>query len=144
MRSAAQKFVGEHDFRNFCKVLLYAILVMLVVVNVIVVVLCVRWMSMLVSLTSEGGFSPSRWIAWVMTSKNQNPLKSDQFMTNVFCGSSPYQMCVMTVSGQAFLWHQVRCMTAILLLISQGLEQPEVCQSAPVVGDNGETVSSYV
>ncbi|XP_062510380.1 tRNA pseudouridine(38/39) synthase-like isoform X2 [Corticium candelabrum] len=72
MRLASQKFVGEHDFRNFCKVV--------------------------VLLTSEEGFS--------------------RF--------SPYQMCVMTVSGQAFLWHQVRCMASVLLLIGQTLEHPEV------------------
>ncbi|KAL3233621.1 tRNA pseudouridine(38/39) synthase [Nakaseomyces bracarensis] len=28
--------------------------------------------------------------------------------------------------GSAFLWHQVRCMTAILFLIGQGLEEPEL------------------
>lgn len=28
--------------------------------------------------------------------------------------------------GSAFLWHQVRCMTAILFLVGQGLEEPSV------------------
>ena len=32
----------------------------------------------------------------------------------------------MTIKGSAFLWHQVRCMVAILFLIGQGLESPFV------------------
>ena len=35
-------------------------------------------------------------------------------------------MCVITVCGMAFLWHQVRCMTSILMLIGQHLEEPQV------------------
>ena len=31
-----------------------------------------------------------------------------------------------TVSGQAFLWHQVRCMMAVAFLVGLGLEEPEV------------------
>jgi tRNA pseudouridine38/39 synthase len=45
------------------------------------------------------------------------------------------------ISGTAFLWHQVRCMVAILFLVGQGLEKPslvkelldiEKCPSKPV------------
>ena len=43
-----------------------------------------------------------------------------------FRPSSPYQMYEMTISGQAFLWHQVRCMAGILFLIGNNLEKPEV------------------
>jgi hypothetical protein len=32
----------------------------------------------------------------------------------------------MTIKGSAFLWHQVRCMVAVLFLIGQGLESPFV------------------
>jgi tRNA pseudouridine38/39 synthase len=35
-------------------------------------------------------------------------------------------MYAMTIKGTAFLWHQVRCMAAILFLIGQRLEKPEV------------------
>lgn len=31
---------------------------------------------------------------------------------------------VLEIIGSAFLWHQVRCITAIVLLIGQGLEEP--------------------
>lgn len=40
--------------------------------------------------------------------------------------STPYQMCVATVVGLAFLMHQVRCMMGLLFLVGNGLEQPSV------------------
>ena len=40
--------------------------------------------------------------------------------------STPYQMCVATVVGLAFLMHQVRCMMSLLFLVGSGLEQPSV------------------
>ena len=39
---------------------------------------------------------------------------------------SPYQMYEMTITGKAFLMHQVRCMAAVLFLVGNGLEQPSV------------------
>ncbi|XP_061870057.1 tRNA pseudouridine(38/39) synthase isoform X2 [Colius striatus] len=38
----------------------------------------------------------------------------------------PFRLCQFQVTGQAFLYHQVRCMMAVLLLIGQGMESPEV------------------
>ena len=38
--------------------------------------------------------------------------------------------------GSAFLWHQVRCMMAILFLVGQGLEQPNVVESLLAVDTN--------
>ncbi|KAM9940300.1 hypothetical protein OXX80_000220 [Metschnikowia pulcherrima] len=35
---------------------------------------------------------------------------------------------VFDLKGSAFLWHQVRCMVAILFLVGQGLESPSVVQ----------------
>jgi tRNA pseudouridine38/39 synthase len=35
-------------------------------------------------------------------------------------------MCELTLVGQAYLWHQVRCIMGILLLIGQGKEKAEV------------------
>ncbi|KAF2359604.1 Pseudouridine synthase I TruA alpha/beta domain [Trinorchestia longiramus] len=37
-----------------------------------------------------------------------------------------YEMCVATISGKAFLWHQVRAIMAILLLVGLGKEEPTV------------------
>ncbi|XP_023569894.1 fas-binding factor 1-like [Octodon degus] len=38
----------------------------------------------------------------------------------------PFQLCQFEVTGQAFLYHQVCCMMAVLILIGQGMEKPEV------------------
>ena len=42
--------------------------------------------------------------------------------------SSPHDMCEMEITGLAFLWHQVRCMAAVLLLIGLHLEEPSVIE----------------
>ncbi|KAK9914986.1 hypothetical protein WJX75_003356 [Coccomyxa subellipsoidea] len=36
------------------------------------------------------------------------------------------QVYALHVRGTAFLWHQVRCMAAVLLLVGRGLESPDV------------------
>ena len=36
------------------------------------------------------------------------------------------KLYTFTVHGTAFLWHQVRCMAAVLFLVGQGLEEPDV------------------
>jgi hypothetical protein len=36
-------------------------------------------------------------------------------------------MFVMTISGTAFLWHQVRCMVAVLFMVGRGDEDADVC-----------------
>lgn len=41
------------------------------------------------------------------------------------------------VRGTAFLWHQVRCMTAVLFLIGQGLEKPQVDSQGAVLRVQG-------
>ncbi|XP_074619642.1 tRNA pseudouridine(38/39) synthase-like [Acropora palmata] len=87
MNIAAQKLVGKHDFRNFCK---------MDVANGVV--------------TFERdllSFTVSR-------------VRSD----DQSCYG--YDMCEMTICGSAFLWHQVRCMVAVLLMIGQNLENTEV------------------
>jgi tRNA pseudouridine(38-40) synthase len=38
------------------------------------------------------------------------------------------QLFVMTITGQAFLWHQVRCMAAILMLVGSGQEDVSIVQ----------------
>ena len=41
---------------------------------------------------------------------------------------SPYDMCALTISGKAFLWHQIRCIVAVLFRIGAGKETPDVVQ----------------
>ncbi len=42
--------------------------------------------------------------------------------------SGDVRVYCLTIRGTAFLWHQVRCMVAVLLMVGQGLEQPSVVQ----------------
>lgn len=49
--------------------------------------------------------------------RNQNIVRS---------GREGYEMCVATIEGEAFLWHQIRCIMAILLMIGEGKESPGV------------------
>ncbi|XP_015592180.1 tRNA pseudouridine(38/39) synthase isoform X2 [Cephus cinctus] len=37
-----------------------------------------------------------------------------------------YDMCQLIITSQAFLWHQIRCIMGVLLLVGQGNEKPEV------------------
>ncbi|KAI3919912.1 hypothetical protein MKW98_001168 [Papaver atlanticum] len=83
MQKAGMKFVGEHDFRNFCK---------MDAVNVH------HYM--------------------------RNIISFDISSCDERSGDS--QLWAMTIKGSAFLWHQVRCMAAVLFMIGEGLESPSV------------------
>ncbi|KAJ3673354.1 hypothetical protein LUZ60_006728 [Juncus effusus] len=48
----------------------------------------------------------------------------DIFSTNQ--RSSEDELYEMRINGSAFLWHQVRCMVAVLFLIGQNLESPDI------------------
>ncbi len=79
MRDAAQRLVGSHDFRNFCKL----------DVNNGVLTYVRRVISISVEpLSKESSSSPS----------------------------SPYDICVMTLAGNAFLWHQVGTVVSFSLM----------------------------
>ncbi|XP_023334180.1 tRNA pseudouridine(38/39) synthase [Eurytemora carolleeae] len=39
---------------------------------------------------------------------------------------SPYDMCVLTIVGKAYLWHQIRLIVSVLFLIGEGKEDPSV------------------
>lgn len=83
METAGKKLIGEHDFRNFCKM---------------------------------------------------DAVKVHNYRRNVMSFEiSPcdmrfeeHQLYAIKIKGSAFLWHQVRCMVAVLFMIGQGLESPEV------------------
>ncbi|ELW72237.1 tRNA pseudouridine(38/39) synthase isoform X2 [Tupaia chinensis] len=90
MNSAAQKYVGTHDFRNFCKM-----------------------------DVANGVVNFQRTVLSAQVQRvGQSPGEHTQ--------QAPFQLCQFQVTGQAFLYHQVRCMMAVLFLIGQGLERPEV------------------
>ncbi|XP_034227800.1 tRNA pseudouridine(38/39) synthase isoform X4 [Prunus dulcis] len=83
MESAGRKFVGEHDFRNFCK------------------------------MDALNVHNYRRKV----TSFAISPCDV-RFDEN--------QLWAIKIKGSAFLWHQVRCMVAVLFLVGQGHESPDV------------------
>ncbi|RUS72416.1 hypothetical protein EGW08_019821, partial [Elysia chlorotica] len=97
MKDAAQKLVGEHDYRNFCKM-----------------------------DVGNGVVNFTRKI-----------FKTDiTVLDGLSSASHGYSMCELTVIGQAFLWHQIRCIVAVLFLIGQGKEDVEVVDHLLNVDEN--------
>ena len=80
MQQAAVKYVGSHDFRNFCKV------------------------------------DPSKPenMTFVRTILESKIVLLDK------------GIAVFDIKGTAFLWHQVRCLVAILFLVGKELESPDL------------------
>ncbi|KAL6451250.1 DEG1 tRNA pseudouridine(38/39) synthase [Candida maltosa Xu316] len=79
MNTAAEMYVGVHDFRNFCKL--------------------------------DGSKQISNFMREIYTSRILH-LHDDYYCFDL--------------RGSAFLWHQVRCMVAMLFCIGQGLEKPDL------------------
>ncbi|CAG8478530.1 12915_t:CDS:2 [Acaulospora morrowiae] len=90
MRNAANRFLGTHDFRNFCKI-----------------------------DPSKKITNFKRTVTRVGIDKVQSPS-----ITNHHSASKEFYE--FNLHATAFLWHQVRCMVAILFLVGQGLEDPSV------------------
>ncbi|NWW98993.1 PUS3 synthase, partial [Caloenas nicobarica] len=90
MHRAAQRYVGTHDFRNFCK------------------------MDVANGVTN---FQRTVLSAAVTPADADGAEKLPE---------NPFGLWCFEVTGQAFLYHQVRCMVAVLFLIGQGMERPEI------------------
>ncbi|RKP35549.1 pseudouridine synthase, partial [Dimargaris cristalligena] len=106
MREAACKFLGPHDFRYFCKI------------------------------------DPAKEI----TNFERTVLEIDITPVEDPAGGLPHRdlnhlnrlprFYQLDLRGSAFLWHQVRCMVGILLLVGQGLEAPSVVDQLLTVDPN--------
>ncbi|KAL6962576.1 tRNA pseudouridine(38,39) synthase [Sarracenia purpurea var. burkii] len=91
MKNAGKKFIGEHDFRNFCK----------------------------------------------MDAANVRNYTRHITLFEIFACDERFdgdQLWAVKIKGTAFLWHQVRCMVAVLFLIGQGLESPKVIEELLDIG----------
>lgn len=104
MRIAAEKFKGSHDFRNFCKIDPGKQITNFERRIDHVAVEKMPASSLGFEHVDQEGFAP------------------------LFLPKEDRHSCVysFTVWGSAFLWHQVRHMVAILFLIGQGFEAPEL------------------
>ncbi|XP_010543077.1 PREDICTED: tRNA pseudouridine(38/39) synthase isoform X2 [Tarenaya hassleriana] len=87
MDIAGKKFIGEHDFRNFCK------------------------------MDAANVHNYKRRVTFFEVSSCHNSSEGDD------------QLCAFTIRGSAFLWHQIRCMVAVLFMIGQGAESLDVIDS---------------
>lgn len=84
MNRAASYFLGENDFRNFCK---------------------------------------------IDASKQITNFKRKILESKIEPASDNEGFYVFDLKGTAFLWHQVRCMVAVLLTVGQKLEDPEIIKN---------------
>nr|CAG4641791.1 EOG090X083V [Eurycercus lamellatus] len=94
MKIASQSLIGEHDFRNFCK---------MDVGNGVV-----QFHRRIIEIKIEA----------------------------LDGGEDGYSMYRLKLIGQAFLWHQVRCIVAILFLVGQKKEEPSIIQELLDVENN--------
>jgi tRNA pseudouridine38/39 synthase len=47
-----------------------------------------------------------------------------------------HDVCYLHIVGQAFLWHQIRCIVHVLFLIGRGLEEPTIVQNLLNIDQN--------
>lgn len=92
MRIGCKHLLGEHDFRNLCKMDI-----------------------------NNGVVNYKRNIlsADLIQYSTQNDLTDNSL-------NESYSMYCLTIRGSAFLWHQIRCIVALLFLIGQRKEEPQI------------------
>jgi tRNA pseudouridine38/39 synthase len=103
MREAAKLFEGLHDFRNFCKV---------------------------DPGKQINNFERRIFYADIEEVDDSTGalafVNGEDFHASSITASGSPKIYTFTLHGSAFLWHQVRCMVAILFLVGQGLEKPSI------------------
>lgn len=117
MREAAHKFIGLHDFRNFCKLDASKQIE--------------NFERRIFHADIEEIDSQQGPVGYISKSGFQQFEHSDD--SSSFHPDTPNKgqlatptLYAFTLHGSAFLWHQVRHMVGILFLIGQGLEQPSL------------------
>ncbi|KAH7040163.1 pseudouridine synthase [Microdochium trichocladiopsis] len=106
MREAAKKYQGLHDFRNFCKI---------------------DGSKQLTNFTRrmfESDIVEVKDSATAMPFLTQSDFRPAGAALEP--GSVHPKVYYFHVRGSAFLWHQIRCMIAVLFTVAQGLEEPSV------------------
>ena len=128
MQEAVDKLVGEHDYRNFCKM----------DVGNGVVNYTRKIVSAEITTVDEGyvltnfHFGNQCFTLFLYHKKCWQWITIKEMSWCIVTCSvlidreEGYQMCELTIVGLAFLWHQIRCIVALLFMIGQGKEKPEV------------------
>ena len=132
MNEAASAFVGEHDFRNFCKMdarnvhnYRRRIDSCRVVVNGRTDGGFVRVGAMGLGGGGGGGDASSGGKEGD-EDKAGAQLATSQLATSQLAAGEPPGVAHIEVVGTAFLWHQVRCIASVLFLVGLGREPPGV------------------
>ena len=99
--------IGRHDFRNLCKM------------N------CEQVYNFERVIMSGAVVSPQRTFTLA-----QDPADSTVRLRvhklDIVAKESPHDICHVQIEGQAFLWHQIRCIMSILFLVGRELENPSI------------------
>lgn len=101
MRQGLQLLVGKHDFRNLCKM----------------------------DVEHVSNFERVIHAAELVVIRHPNDDNGDHDdnnnNNNHDVDGGP-QVCYFEIFGQAFLWHQIRCIVEVLFYIGRGLESPNI------------------
>lgn len=108
MRQAAKLFEGLHDFRNFCKI------------DPSKQITNFQRRIFEADIVEVDGVDSA--IPYVSGPEFRETTTTT---TNTAQGPFP-KVYYFHVRGSAFLWHQIRCMVAVLFLVGQGLEKPSI------------------
>ncbi|KAI5456391.1 pseudouridine synthase [Mariannaea sp. PMI_226] len=108
MRKAAKLYEGEHDFRNMCKIDPGKQITNFSRVIYEADIVEVKDVSSALPYLTSPGYAPIRG------------LDGDN------ASAAHPKVYTFNVRGSAFLWHQIRHMVAVLFLVGQGLEKPEI------------------
>ncbi|KAI4593262.1 hypothetical protein KJ359_009990 [Pestalotiopsis sp. 9143b] len=111
MRRAAKKFEGAHDFRNFCKIDPSKL-----ITNFERKI----FECDIVEVKDAGAALP------YLSQPEFRPAPDQTAGTDVAEGTQCPKVYYFHVRGSAFLWHQIRCMVAVIFTVGQGLEAPEI------------------
>jgi len=105
MAEGLQYMMGRHDFRNFCKM------------N------CEQVINFERTLVSGRVASPQESYSVKIGQSWPSMEQNDDLLTSI---ASPHDMCHVEIVGDAFLWHQVRCIVSVLFNIGRQLEAPTI------------------
>eukprot|EP00581_Thalassiosira_minuscula_P009947 CAMPEP_0183708056 /NCGR_PEP_ID=MMETSP0737-20130205/4447_1 /TAXON_ID=385413 /ORGANISM="Thalassiosira miniscula, Strain CCMP1093" /LENGTH=700 /DNA_ID=CAMNT_0025935845 /DNA_START=36 /DNA_END=2138 /DNA_ORIENTATION=- len=112
MAQGLQYMMGRNDFRNMCKM------------N------CEQVYNFERLLMNGKVVSPQR-VYIVSTEEDEKKKVSSQPAIEELSTTqqeSPYDICHVEIIGQAFLWHQIRCILSILFCVGRKLESPDIVQ----------------
>ena len=132
MQAAAKKFEGTHDFRNFCKVdpskqidnfARHIFHASITEQNTSDNVSISNLPASYVSDPTFQEFTNHNASKSLSPSREGQPSQTD---TTTATSAPDPRLFAFHLHGNAFLWHQVRHMVAILFLIGQGLEPPSL------------------